>query len=221
MSGLAVVAIASLISLPASSRAVASGCPNFTHYATAPLSSVDADPWLDPAVKPIVKIDRQLRPNDLEAAYQCVVRRNLAVLREIFGADQVAVDAEIYQFAASEFAYGRVLVNNSSYAGFLRETLMANTTLVKINFDFDASGTVVDQDIFAISNRSGELEYSELKLGKMAKTSRCLQCHRESEGTSVFFKKRYTGLRHSATQPPLDFRDKGNTNIVQQKDPSD
>ena len=187
-------------------RSQSKACPSFEQYAAAPLADIDNDASLDDTVKTLFKIDRRLTRIDLEASFDCVLKRKRAFLKQAFGAQIVAVDDGLYQFPASDLAYGRVLVSKPAYQDFINGKLSQDAIIAKLNFDYELDGRVIDQALFVISNRSGRLEYSELKSGRFVKTSRCLKCHKPEKNTQVFFKHRYAGLKHNQKQPDLDLR---------------
>jgi len=56
---------------------------------------------LDDSVKTIRKTDYRLPPEDLEAAFGCVLHRNRARLASVFGKQVLAIDDEFYQEAAN------------------------------------------------------------------------------------------------------------------------
>ncbi len=171
-------------------------CPNFKAYAVAPMENVDNDKWLEEAIKPVVKIDRRVTGDDLEKAFECVLQRNLPKVKQVFGKKLVMLDSNIYQFPASGYAYGRILVTASRYFEFTQKKLSLPITIMKLNFDFDKEGRVIDQDVFVIEVRPDRLVYSEYIAGVLTPTERCFKCHNKSKDSGVFFKDKYAGLRH-------------------------
>ena len=173
-------------------------CPSFASYATAQLKEVDDNVLLERALKPVVKIDRQIKQAELEAAFDCVLARNRQALIEAFGGQTALVDPDFYQFPDSDFAYGRVIVSKSSYQAFLEKKIQQPLTLVKLTFDFDSNGTVMDQDLFLINIAKGKAIYSEFKNGRKVVTQRCFACHESQKQYGVFFKQQYAGRRFTS-----------------------
>ena len=100
-----------------------------------------------------------------------------------------------YQFAFSDFAYGRVYINKSHYEKYIDEAPSDGLRVVKFTFDFDKNGSVVVGDIFSYMFANNKSVFAEYKNGKMNETDRCLTCHKSAERKLLFFKSRFVRFK--------------------------
>jgi len=169
-------------------------CPSFEHYAHRLYPLVDESKFLTPNEKAIVKIDKSLRQVDIEEAFECVMQRRAEEIKLFFAGDKIEMDLDLYQFNFSDYAYGRIFVNAKYWDAYKDERAVEGMKVLKITFDFDASGRVVLQDVFsALVGAGGVITFSEFQSGSYRESPKCVECHRSKGADVLMFKSRFTG----------------------------
>jgi hypothetical protein len=191
----ATVALGLVISIGAiaSSAIAEQGCGSFQRYAASRDFGIDSNAWLSASEKELAKIDKWITREELANSFECVRKLEVSAIDQLFQDVPYVIDADLYQFAFSDFSYGRVLVSRDQYSHYLRERIKEGMKILKLTFDFDEQARVVTKDIFAARVVSGKVEYSEFVNGRYEVTDRCFACHKSNKTGGLFFKRRFTG----------------------------